>query len=101
MNRRGFVTGLAGILVAGVAPAIVRASSIMPVLAPLPVEYSWKWIHGEGGILSIDVECLDAGLPAIWGATLRKPADEESDQFVQRAFPLLRSRIEIIRALRP
>ncbi len=39
MNRRGFLTGVAGFLA---APAIVRASSIMPVSAPKV----WTWEQG-------------------------------------------------------
>ena len=43
MTRRGF---LSAILALGVAPAIVRVSSLMPVRVPLPPEYS-AWVFGN------------------------------------------------------
>lgn len=42
--RRGFIAGIAGLLV---APAIVRASSLMPVKAMTP---NWRW-----GVQNIDL----------------------------------------------
>jgi len=41
MNRRGFLTGALGLLA---APAIVRASSIMPVSAQ---PMAWRWVSAE------------------------------------------------------
>lgn len=46
MNRRGF---LAGILAAGIAPAVVRAASLMPLV----VRDSGLWVYGDSGIFVV------------------------------------------------
>jgi hypothetical protein len=53
MNRRGFLTA---ILASSVAPAIVRAGSLMKVVAPLPPEFAEMiWTEGPGGLFTANV----------------------------------------------
>lgn len=50
MNRRGFLGGLAGILAAGVAPAAVGSSIIMPVRSIVrtpPMGIIGPWLQAE------------------------------------------------------
>lgn len=61
MNRRGFLTGALGLLA---GPAIVRATSIMPVSAWAPVPRYRLWRATGGGPF---LACGD------WGALRREP----------------------------
>lgn len=53
MNRRGFLMGAGGILALGVAPAIVRADSLMRIVKPCEL---------QGGIFIPMQSAVDAGL---------------------------------------
>lgn len=54
MNRREFMTGMAGILAAGVAPAFVGSNILMPI-RQIITPYT-------GGILNLDVAAIDKRL---------------------------------------
>lgn len=69
MNRRGFLTGALGFLA---APAIVRASSLMPVsaqpimvqLPPMLFAYNEPktyWVYVHGGQQALDAWAVAAG----------------------------------------
>lgn len=54
MNRRGFITGMAGILAGGVAPAFIGSSILMPVRKLIVPdtewrEVTWAWTENEAG----------------------------------------------------
>lgn len=59
MNRRGFLRGIAGILAAGVAPAVIGSNILMPVrkiLLPDSVQsvayFNGRiWLHNSGGAI--------------------------------------------------
>lgn len=66
MNRRTLLTGL---FCAAAAPAIVRASSLMPVKAPLKLEVVWNgfasdryWAVWDCGLSNAEFNALHAGV---------------------------------------
>lgn len=64
MNRRGFVFGIAGLLVAKAAPAIVRADSLMRIV-PMETDVLRYWsvdIGGEAFDLDDPLPCRPGGL---------------------------------------
>lgn len=64
-TRRGLILGLSALLV---APAIVRASSLMPVKAIKPEQFRWDGPRGEVAIWNSalgddEIRALAAGFP--------------------------------------
>lgn len=69
-TRRGFLTGLGALLA---APAIVRASSLMPVRSmPAVIATASSWTTPEGWIMTEKI--LDVDLVR-YTLTIRHPAD--------------------------
>lgn len=60
-SRRGFLRGMAGILAAGVAPAIITTPNLLMPVKPLPPEYAhWLWTTTEGtsGVITLKFEVI-------------------------------------------
>jgi hypothetical protein len=114
-SRRGLITGLAALIA---APALVRASSIMPVKAwvepavtadPMPITdnveafYRWFWDNMDRSLFGHPSPLPSEGwLPEARGcapAAVSFPAcSPAAVQSHQRALPMLRAWIEHIRA---
>jgi len=68
VNRRAFVTQ---IIALSVAPAIVRASSLMPIKPLRPLAWSYtRWVRGRNGLFAapISIETRET-IFAYWNST--------------------------------
>jgi hypothetical protein len=80
MDRRVFLTGMAGILASGFAPAAIGSSVLMPVrrpLAPLRWEFVLPWSFEGTTVIAQSrylIVPLDNGEPRVQHAPARKYA---------------------------
>lgn len=57
--RRRFLRGLAGILAAGMAPAIITTPGLLMPVKPLPAEFqSLTWTYTEGGVITANFQVI-------------------------------------------